>query len=166
MYDYEYKMKFIWYFTKYLLHLRHRNFQAFRNNVIFTSITSNTKSFVLTFTFSTRSIGINFVTILLIYSSKKICTTLISLYFKLPIPVKSRKMLWSSSNFHRMFSVPITVVSVKNQLFWEIKLFLFRNNIFFPKMQNHNRRYFSHTREASSTCRWIEEEVWRTVGFL
>ena len=41
--------------------------------------------------------------------------TLIYLYFKLPIPVKSRQMLWSSSNFQRMFSEPITVVSVKDQ---------------------------------------------------
>ena len=39
--------------------------------------------------------------------------TLISLYFKLP--VKSRKMIWSSSNFQRMFSLPITVVSVKDR---------------------------------------------------
>ena len=45
----------------------------------------------------------------------------ISLYFKLPIPVKSGKMIWSSSNFQILFIVPImitpithvTVVSVK-----------------------------------------------------
>ena len=34
--------------------------------------------------------------------------TLISLYFKIPIPVKSRKMIRSDSNFQRLFSVPIT----------------------------------------------------------
>ena len=51
---------------------------------------------------------------------------LISLYFKLQIPVESRKMIRSSSIFQRLFSVPITLVSVKDQKFWEMKLFLFK----------------------------------------
>ena len=41
--------------------------------------------------------------------------TIISFYFKLPIPVKYGKMIWFSSNFQKMFSVPFTVVSVKDQ---------------------------------------------------
>ena len=41
--------------------------------------------------------------------------TLISLYFKLSIPVKSIKMIWSSSNFQRMLPEPITVDSVNGR---------------------------------------------------
>ena len=62
--------------------------------------------------------------------------TLISLYFKLSIPVKSRKMIWSSSIFQRVFSEPITLDPVKDRYFWEVKLFLFKNHIFGPKMLN------------------------------
>ena len=37
-----------------------------------------------------------------------------------------------------MFSVPIAVVSVKDRSLWEMKLFLFKNHIFDPKMHyNH-----------------------------
>ena len=38
------------------------------------------------------------------------------LYFKLSTPVKSRKMIWPSSNFQRMFLEPITVDSVKKKI--------------------------------------------------
>ena len=41
--------------------------------------------------------------------------TLISLYFKLSIPVESRKIIWSSSNFQRMFPEPISVDYVKDR---------------------------------------------------
>ena len=41
--------------------------------------------------------------------------TLISLYFKLQIPVKSRKTIRISSNFQRLCSVHVTLVSVKDQ---------------------------------------------------
>ena len=64
--------------------------------------------------------------------------TLISLYFNLPIPVKSRKMIGSSPNFQRMFSVLNIVVPVKHAYFYGMKLFLFKNHIFDPKMQNHH----------------------------
>ena len=64
--------------------------------------------------------------------------TLISLYFKLPIPMKSGKMIWLSSNFQRMSYVPITVDSVKDRYFQEMKLVLFKNNIFYTKMQNNH----------------------------
>ena len=69
---------------------------------------------------------------------------LISLYFKLPIPVKSGKMIWSSSNFQRMFNVhaPITVISVKDWKSWEMKLFPYTNHRFDPKMQNNHNFVF------------------------
>ena len=58
-----------------------------------------------------------FRTSLVLLKKNFVPLSLITLFFKLPKPVKSRKMIWSSSNFRRMFSVPITVVSVKDQSF-------------------------------------------------
>ena len=51
-------------------------------------------------------------------------------------------MIEFSSNFQILFSVPITLVSVKDQWFWEMKLFLFKNHIFDPKLQNNNNQMF------------------------
>ena len=39
---------------------------------------------------------------------------LICLYFKLQIPRKSRKIIWSSPNFQRLLSIPIALVSVND----------------------------------------------------
>ena len=40
--------------------------------------------------------------------------------------------------FQRMFDILITVVSVKDWWFWEKKPFLFKNNVFGPKMHNNH----------------------------
>ena len=55
----------------------------------------------------------------IVYYSKKFFSplTLISLYFILSIPMKSRKMIWSSSNFQRMFPASITLDLVKDPVF-------------------------------------------------
>ena len=44
-------------------------------------------------------------------------------------------MIWSSSNFQRMFPEPITLGPVKDRYFCEMKLFLFKNHIFGPKIK-------------------------------
>ena len=50
--------------------------------------------------------------------------TLISLYFKLKIPVKHVQMIGSRSHYQRLFSEPITLVFVKDKWFPERRLFV------------------------------------------
>ena len=41
-----------------------------------------------------------------------------------------------------MFYVPITVTSVKDHLFWQMELFLYKNHMFDQHMQNNNNYVF------------------------